>query len=101
MTELARRDGPATAAVGDQLVAVYRAAMAAPPVFETELETGWFAQELAGEIGEAGFRCWVAGDGDRTVGFATASRRPTGGGEGSAAGCWSGCWPGPAPTGPG
>jgi hypothetical protein len=25
---------------------------------------------LAGEVAEAGFRCWVAGDGDRTVGFA-------------------------------
>ena len=70
MTELACMDGPATAAVSDQLVAVYRAAMAAPPFFESEVETGWFAQELAGELTEAGFRCWVAGDGDRTVGFA-------------------------------
>ena len=70
MTELACLDGPATAAVSDQLVAVYRAAMAAPPFFETEVETGWVAQELAGELTEAGFRCWVAGDGDRTVGFA-------------------------------
>jgi ribosomal protein S18 acetylase RimI-like enzyme len=70
MTELACLDGPGTAAVGDQLVAVYRAAMAAPPFFESEVETGWFAQELAGELTEAGFRCWVAGDGDRTVGFA-------------------------------
>ena len=87
MTELTRLDGPAAAAVSDQLVAVYRAAMAAPPVFETELETGWFAHELAGEVSEAGF-CWIAVHPDRR-------------GEGSAAGCWSGCWPGPAPTGPG
>jgi ribosomal protein S18 acetylase RimI-like enzyme len=70
VTELARLAGPGTAAVSDQLVAVYRAAMAAPPFFETELETGWFSHELAGEVAEAGFRCWVAGDGDRTVGFA-------------------------------
>ena len=70
MTELVCLDGPGTAAVSDQLVAVYRAAMAAPPFLESEVETGWFAQELAGELTEAGFRCWVAGDGDRTVGFA-------------------------------
>jgi hypothetical protein len=51
MTELACLDGPATAVVADQLVAVYRAAMAAPPFFEGEVETGWFAEELAGEAG--------------------------------------------------
>jgi hypothetical protein len=44
MTELACLDGPGTAAVSDQLVAVYRAAMAAPPFFESEVETGSFAQ---------------------------------------------------------
>jgi len=70
VTELAYLDGPATAAVSDQLVAVYRAAMAAPPFFETEVETGWFAAELAGELDEAGYRCWVGRDGDRVVGFA-------------------------------
>ena len=70
MTELACLAGPGTAAVSDQLVAVYRAAMGAPPFFETEVETGWFAQELADELTEPGFRCWVAGDGGRTVGFA-------------------------------
>jgi len=70
VADLALLDGPGTAAVGDQLVAVYRAAMAAPPFFETEVETGWFAQELAGEVGEAGFRCWTARDRGRLVGFA-------------------------------
>jgi ribosomal protein S18 acetylase RimI-like enzyme len=70
MTELACLDGPATAAVSDQLVAVYRVAMGAPPFSETEVETGWFAEELAGELTEAGFRCWVASAGGRTVGFA-------------------------------
>jgi ribosomal protein S18 acetylase RimI-like enzyme len=70
VTDLALLDGRGTAAVADQLVAVYRAAMAAPPFFETELETGWFADELAGEVGEPGFRCWAARDGDRLVGFA-------------------------------
>jgi hypothetical protein len=54
VTELACLDGPARAAVSDQLMAVYRAAMAAPPFFETEVETGWFADELAGELDEAG-----------------------------------------------
>ena len=48
MTELVCLDGPGTAAVRDQLVAVYRAAMGAAPFFETEVETGWFAEELAG-----------------------------------------------------
>ena len=70
MTGLVRLDGPETAALSDQLVAVYRAAMSAAPFHETEVETGWFAEELAGEVGEAGFRCWVARDGDRVAGFA-------------------------------
>ena len=70
MTGLARLDGPETAAVSDQLVAVYQAAMSAAPFHETEVETGWFAEELAGEVGEPGFRCWVAGNGGQTVGFA-------------------------------
>ena len=71
MTGLARLDGPETAAVSDQLVEVYRAAMSAPPFHETEVETGWFAEELAGELTEAGYRCWVAReDGGPVVGFA-------------------------------
>jgi hypothetical protein len=44
--------------------------MSAAPFHETEVETGWFAGELAGEVGDPGFRCWVARDGDRVVGFA-------------------------------
>jgi ribosomal protein S18 acetylase RimI-like enzyme len=68
--ELRRLDGPATAAAADQLVAVYRAAMGAAPFHETEVETGWFAQELAGEVGEDGFRCWTAHEDGRLVGFA-------------------------------
>jgi hypothetical protein len=43
VTRLVLLDGPATAAVRDQLVAVYRAAMGAAPFHETEVETGWFA----------------------------------------------------------
>jgi ribosomal protein S18 acetylase RimI-like enzyme len=70
VTDFARLDGPATAAVADQLVAVYRAAMAAPPFFETEVEAGWFAQELADEVTGPGYRCWTARDGDRLIGFA-------------------------------
>jgi ribosomal protein S18 acetylase RimI-like enzyme len=70
VTELTRLDGPAAAAVSEQLVAVYRAAMGAAPFFETEVETGWFAEELAGEVEEAGYRCWVATEDGRVVGFA-------------------------------
>jgi hypothetical protein len=70
VTDLTRLVGPATAAIADQLVAVYRAATGAPPFFETEVEAGWFAEELAGEVTEPGFRCWFARDGDRLVGFA-------------------------------
>jgi ribosomal protein S18 acetylase RimI-like enzyme len=70
VTDLALLDGRATAAVSDQLVAVYRAAMGAAPFFETEVETGWFAEELAGEVEEDGYRCWVATEDDRVVGFA-------------------------------
>jgi hypothetical protein len=71
MTGLARLDGPQTAAVRDQLVEVYRAAMSAPPFHETDVETGWFAEELADELTEAGYRCWVAReDGGTVVGFA-------------------------------
>jgi ribosomal protein S18 acetylase RimI-like enzyme len=70
VTDLTRLGGPATAAAADQLVAVYRAAMSAPPFFETEVETGWFAQELADEVTQPGFRCWTARDAGRLVGFA-------------------------------
>jgi len=70
VTDLTRLDGPGAAAVSDQLVAVHRAAMGAAPFFETDVETGWFAEELAGELTEAGYRCWVATEDDRVVGFA-------------------------------
>ncbi len=71
MTRRACLDGPATAALSDQLLGVYRAAMGAPPFHETDVETGWFAQELADELTEPGFRCWVASDDDGQVaGFA-------------------------------
>ena len=56
MTDLTRLDGPGAAAVSDQLVAVYRAAMGAAPFHETEVETGWFAEELAGQFAVV----WIA-----------------------------------------
>jgi hypothetical protein len=40
VTDLARLDGPATAAIAGELVAVYRSAMGAPPFSETEVEAG-------------------------------------------------------------
>jgi ribosomal protein S18 acetylase RimI-like enzyme len=58
MTGLAR---PGTAAVSDQLVEVYRAAMSAPPFHETDVETGWFAEELAGQFAVV----WIAVRPDR------------------------------------
>ena len=76
MTDLARLDGRGAAAVSDQLVAVYRAAMGAAPFFETEVEAGWFAEELAGEVEEDGYRCWWR---PRTTGWSaspTACPRP-------------------------
>jgi hypothetical protein len=76
MTRLDRLDGPATAAISEQLVDVYRAAMGAPPFHETEVEAGFFADELAGELEEPGFRCWVAGEDDRVVGFAYGDETP-------------------------
>jgi GNAT superfamily N-acetyltransferase len=76
VTRLACLDGPATAAVSDRLVAVYRAAMGAAPFHETEVEAGFFAEELAGELEEPGFRCWVATEDDRVVGFAYGYRTP-------------------------
>jgi Acetyltransferase (GNAT) domain len=76
VTRLDRLDGPATAAISEQLVAVYRAAMGAAPFHETEVETGRFAEELAGELEEPGFRCWVANENDRVVGFAYGYETP-------------------------
>jgi ribosomal protein S18 acetylase RimI-like enzyme len=76
VTRLDRLDGPATAAVSDRLVDVYRAAMGAAPFHETEVEAGLFAGELAGELDEPGFRCWVASDDDRVVGFAYGYETP-------------------------
>ena len=76
MTELTLLAGQEVAAISDQLVAVYRAAMGAAPFHETEVETGWFAEELASELGEAGFRCWVATEHDQVVGFAYGFETP-------------------------
>jgi Acetyltransferase (GNAT) domain len=76
VTRLDRLDGPATAAIGDRLADVYRAAMGAAPFHETEVETGFFAEELAGELEEPGFRCWVAREDDRVVGFAYGYETP-------------------------
>jgi hypothetical protein len=77
MTELACLDGRQTAAVAEQLVAVYRAALSDAPFHETEVEVGWFADELAGELDEPGFRCWVAREDERVVGFAYGFETPS------------------------
>jgi ribosomal protein S18 acetylase RimI-like enzyme len=54
VTELACLDGQHAAALTDQLVAVYRAALSAPP-----------------------FHCWVAREDDRVVGFAYGMETPS------------------------
>ena len=76
MTDLACLDGRQVAAISDRLAAVYRAAMGAEPFHETEVETGFFTEELAGELDEAGFRCWVASEDDQVVGFAYGYETP-------------------------
>jgi ribosomal protein S18 acetylase RimI-like enzyme len=76
MTDLACLDGRQVGAISDRLAAVYRAAMGAEPFHETEVETGFFTEELAGELDEAGFRCWVASEDDQVVGFAYGYETP-------------------------
>jgi ribosomal protein S18 acetylase RimI-like enzyme len=76
VTDLACLDGGQVAAISDRLAAVYRAAMGAEPFHETEVETGFFTEELAGELDEAGFRCWVASEDDQVVGFAYGYETP-------------------------
>jgi ribosomal protein S18 acetylase RimI-like enzyme len=76
VTSLDRLDGPATATIADRLVDVYRAALGAAPFHEAEVEAGFFAEELAGELEESGFRCWVAREDDQVVGFAYGFETP-------------------------
>jgi hypothetical protein len=48
----------------------YRAAFAPAPFHETDVEAGWFAQELAADLQLGGFRCCVARHGEDLGGFA-------------------------------
>ena len=70
MTEIVCLDAARTAPLVDRLVAVYRAAFAPAPFHETDVEAGWFAQELATELELDGFRCCVARQGKDLGGFA-------------------------------
>jgi GNAT superfamily N-acetyltransferase len=70
VTEIVCLDGARTAPLVDRLVAVYRAAFAPAPFLETDVEAGWFAQELATELELDGFRCCVARQGEDLGGFA-------------------------------
>ena len=55
----------------DDLVEIYRDAFCAPPYEETEADVAQFRDETLPEhLGRDGFRCAVARDGDRIVGFA-------------------------------
>jgi GNAT superfamily N-acetyltransferase len=68
--EIGCLDGARTAPLVDRLVAVYRAAFAPAPFHETDVEAGWFAQELVTELELDGFRCCAAGQGEDLGGFA-------------------------------
>jgi GNAT superfamily N-acetyltransferase len=57
-------------AIADQIVAVYRAAFSPPPYRETEDDVARYAARLARHTTQDGFRCAVAAEGDRLVGFA-------------------------------
>jgi len=70
VTEIVCLDAARTAPLVDRLVAVYRAAFAPAPFHETDVEAGWFAQELATELELDGFRCCVARQGKDLGGFA-------------------------------
>jgi hypothetical protein len=84
VTEIVCLDGPLTAPLVDRLAAVYRAAFAPAPFHETDVEAGWFAQELATELELGGFRCCAARRGEDLGGFAygfdTPPTLPTDGG---------------------
>jgi hypothetical protein len=64
VTRLDRLDGPATAAVSDRLVDVYRAAMGAAPFHETHEvpSEGWYGllRDAVGQ-GPAGAGRWLEG----------------------------------------
>jgi hypothetical protein len=86
VTDLARLDGPATASVGGQLAAVYRAAMSAEPFSETEVPPeGWYGRlraavgDGAGEWLEDQFAVvWIAGHLYRSLGFRELGHGPLG-----------------------
>jgi GNAT superfamily N-acetyltransferase len=63
-------DGAGTARVADDLRAIYLAALAQPPFSEGEEQADAFAEELADEVEEAGFRCCAALAGNDIIGFA-------------------------------
>jgi hypothetical protein len=90
VTRLDRLDGPATTAVSEQLVDVYRAAMGAAPFHETEVPSeGWYGllRDAVGQ-GPDGAGRWLEGQ------FAVVwiAVRPNGAAGASAGGCWNGCW---------
>lgn len=57
------------ATIGPQPVAVYREVFAIPPYAETEEDAARFADRLPRHAANDGFRCAVAHDGGRVVGF--------------------------------
>ena len=69
MTRLDRLDGPGRPPSASGW-STSTGGHGAAPFHETAVEAGFFAEELAGELEEPGFRCWVASEDDRVVGFA-------------------------------
>lgn len=60
---------PGLGAVREGIVAVYREVFAIPPYAETEEDAARFADRLPRHAASDGFRCAVAQDGGRVVGF--------------------------------
>ncbi|MDP9365244.1 MAG: GNAT family N-acetyltransferase [Chloroflexota bacterium] len=57
-------------AIEDQFVAVYREAFSPPPYRETEDDVARYAERFPRHAAQDGFRCAVATDNDRLLGFA-------------------------------
>lgn len=67
--EIGLVDARGVAAIQGQIVAVYRDVFASPPYVETEEDAARFAARLPRHAANDGFRCAVARDGGRVVGF--------------------------------
>ena len=70
MIELEVVGAPDVPAMRHQIEAIYRDAFSAPPYRENEAVVASFVERLPRHAAREGFRCAVARDGDRLLGFA-------------------------------